>query len=65
MKTLNLTAWISGGIAGILIVLAVLALIFKTSFFGTVHVVNYFHMANSFLLVAICCLLFQREMKKS
>lgn len=57
MKALKGIAWVSGIVAGIIIIVAVIALIFKASFFGFVHIVNYFHTANTFLLLAICCTL--------
>ncbi len=59
MKALKILAWISGVVGGILILLGVLALIFQYKFFGVNDMVNYFHGANSFLLLAICCLLYK------
>ena len=57
MKVFKLAAWTSGIIAVIIMILAVIALIADTDFFGYRHVVNYFTTANSFLLLAILCLL--------
>ena len=59
MKALKTIAWISGIIAGILMLLGVLFFIFKFRIFGINQVVNMFHVANSFLLVSICCLLYK------
>jgi len=59
MKTLKIIAWVAGAIAAIIMLLGVVALIFKLQFLGIVHVVNMFHVANSFLLLAICCLLYK------
>ena len=59
MKALKIIVWISGIIAGILILLGVLTLILQTHLFGVKHVINYFHAANSFLLMSICCLLYK------
>ena len=59
MKTLKIIAWFSGVIAGILILLGVLTLILQTHLFGVNNVINYFHAANSFFLLAICCLLYK------
>jgi len=60
MKALHYLAWVSGIVAGIIILLGFIALIFKTSFFGMNHVVNYFHVASSLLLLSICCLLYKK-----
>jgi hypothetical protein len=53
MKTLRWIAWISASLAGIIIILACISLATGKSLFGIDHVVNYFHGANSFLLIAI------------
>jgi hypothetical protein len=58
MKYLEYLTWILGILAGVIIILAFIALIFKVQFFGVNHVVNYFHVANSFLLMCICISLF-------
>ena len=55
MKALKGIAWGAGIIAGIIIILAVISLFTSAQFFGFNHVVNYFHTANTFLLLAICC----------
>ncbi|MBN2610275.1 MAG: hypothetical protein JXB00_01835 [Bacteroidales bacterium] len=55
MKIFNLTSWIAGIIAGVLVLLAFIALIFKVELLGVRHVYNYFHVANSLLLIAILC----------
>jgi hypothetical protein len=52
MKTPRLFAWISLSIAGLLIILAGISMISK-GLFGINHVINYFHVANSFILIAI------------
>jgi len=59
MKTLKIIPWVAGIIAAIIMLLGVIALIFKLQILGIVHVVNMFHVANSFLLLAICCLLYK------
>jgi hypothetical protein len=64
MKTLQLIAWIAGGIAVILILLAVIALVFDKPFFEAVNIVKYFHAANSFFLLGIFCLVNKRLMMK-
>ena len=53
MKTPRLIAWISLSIAGLLIILALLCLINGKSLFGITHVINIFHVVNSFALIAI------------
>ncbi len=63
MKAFNLIAWIAGIIALIMILLGLLSLIPGVQLLGVNKVVNYFHVANSFLLVAIACLIKVRLMK--
>lgn len=53
MKTLNWIGWISGGTGALLILLGVISGIIGKSILPIQHVVNYFHMANSFFLVTI------------
>ncbi len=61
MKALNVIAWITGSAAGLIIILAFLSLVLRLQLFGVRHVINYFHVANSLLLVAICCLVYIRN----
>jgi ABC-type nickel/cobalt efflux system permease component RcnA len=58
MKALNLIAWISGGIAALIVLLAVVSLLSGKILFGLTHVVNYFHAANSFLLITIALFIY-------
>ena len=61
MKTLlNVVSWISGSIAAVLIILGLIAIIFNCSLLGVDHTVNFFHVANSFFLLSICCLIDRR-----
>jgi hypothetical protein len=53
MKTLNLTAWISGGIGVLIIILGLLSGIIGKNILPVTHIVNYFHIANSFFLITI------------
>jgi hypothetical protein len=53
MKTLNWIGWISGGIGAVIILLAGISLVTGICIFGFSHIVNYFHAANSFFLMAI------------
>lgn len=53
MKVLNLIGWTSAGIGAVMILLAVISLIVGKNLFGVGHAVNYFHAANSFLLLTI------------
>jgi hypothetical protein len=64
MKTLHLIAWIAGIIAVILVLLGTVAYIFKLQLIGINHVVNFFHVANSYLLIAIVCILFKKIVKE-
>ena len=57
MKLFKLAAWASGIIAVVIMILAIIALIANTNLFGIKHEANYFITANSFLLLAILCLL--------
>ena len=58
MKTLNIIAWISGGIGALIILLAVISLVFRLTLFGFVHIVNYFTTANSFFLITIALFIY-------
>ena len=60
MKVTNYLAWAAGVIAGALIVVGILTLILQRRFFGVNNVINYFHAANTCLLVVICCLISRR-----
>ncbi|MBN2350029.1 MAG: hypothetical protein JXJ22_14410 [Bacteroidales bacterium] len=53
MKALKWIAWILIVAAVIIIILGIISLIMGRGLFGFVHVVNYFHVANSLLLLAI------------
>jgi hypothetical protein len=53
MKTLRWIAWASAGLAAIIIILGCIALLSGMSIFGIVHAINFFHVANSLLLIAI------------
>ena len=59
MKTFKLIAWITGAIGAILMLLGLIAWISKAPILGIVHAVNMFHVANSFLLATVCCLLYK------
>jgi hypothetical protein len=56
MKVFQIAAWVSGILAFLIILTAALSL-FVGTLFGIRHVVNYFHAANSLLLLAILCVL--------
>ena len=57
MKLFNLAAWASGIVAVIIMVLGFIALLLQDNLFGIRHEANYFIVANSFLLLAILCVL--------
>ncbi len=61
MKILRWIAWISIAAAVIIMILGAISLISGSSLFGLVHVVNYYHVANSALLLAIALILITRE----
>ena len=61
MKYLENLIWVSGILAGLIMLLGaidLLFLIFKVDLIPVNHVVNYFHVASSLLLLSICCCLF-------
>lgn len=53
MKLLNIIAWISAAIAIVIILVAAFTLVTQKSIGGFHQTVNFFHAANSFLLLAI------------
>jgi len=57
MKLFKLAAWASGIVAVIIMVLGFIALLLQDNLFGIRHEANYFIVANSFLLLAILCVL--------
>ena len=57
MKYLEYLTWIFGILAGLILLLGSIDLIFDAELFKVNHAVNYFHVANSALLVCICCTL--------
>jgi hypothetical protein len=57
MKLFKLAAWASGIIAVVIMILGIIALFTCQNLFGIRHEANYFITANSFLLLAILCLL--------
>jgi hypothetical protein len=65
MKALNWIAWISGGI-GVVFVLVGLAQMVFGRFITSAEIINYFHAANSFFLMAIALFiyLYRCECKK-
>lgn len=58
MKTLNWLSWATGIIATASIFCGSVNFLFGTHLFGVNHAVNYFHVANSFLLLTICLLVY-------
>lgn len=57
MKFFIIVAWICGIAAALMILTGGISLVSGKIFFGLRHAVNYFHVANSTLLLAILCLL--------
>ncbi len=58
MKYLEYLTWISGILAGIFLLLGALDFFFDAELFKVNHDINYFHAANSMLLVCISCTLY-------
>jgi uncharacterized membrane protein len=57
MKLFRLAAWASGIVAVLIMILGIIALFAQQNLFGIRHEANYFITANSFLLLAILCVL--------
>jgi hypothetical protein len=57
MKLFTIVSWICGIAAALIILTGAISLVSGETFFGLRRVVNYFHVANSLLLLAILCLL--------
>jgi hypothetical protein len=57
MKFFIIVAWICGIAAALIILTGAISLVSGKIFFGLRHAVNYFHVANSILLMAILCLM--------
>jgi hypothetical protein len=57
MKFFTTISWICGITAPLIILTGAVSLLSGKTFFGLRHAVNYFHVANSILLLAILCLL--------
>jgi hypothetical protein len=53
MKALNWIGWISAGIGVLIILFAGISLLTGTILFGFKHLINFFHVANSFFLLTI------------
>jgi len=58
MKYLEYLVWIAGILAGALMIIGIIAFLFDVRPLRVNHVVNFFHVANSFLLMAICVTVF-------
>ena|GEM_PF-991948 len=61
MKSLNILAWVSGGIGALIIIFAAISVLIGRNLFGFTHLVNFFHAANSFLLVSIALFLADKK----
>jgi hypothetical protein len=57
MKFFTTVAWVCGIAAALIILTGAISLVSGEIFFGLRHAVNYFHVANSLLLLGILCLL--------
>jgi uncharacterized membrane protein len=53
MKALNWIGWASAGTGVILMILGIISTLISKKILPIQHVVNYFHMANSFFLITI------------
>jgi len=58
MKYLEYLIWVFGILAGLVLLVGVLDFFSNFEPVYVNHVINYFHVANSFLLVCICCTLY-------
>ena len=57
MKLFTIVTWTCGIAAAIIILAGSISIVSGCIFFGLRHAVNYFHVANSMLLLSILCLL--------
>jgi len=57
MKAIKVAGWVSFGIGVIIVVLAGISLLTGRNMFGFNHLVNFFHAANSFFLIAVALFL--------
>jgi hypothetical protein len=64
MKLFTIVAWISGILATIIMILGAIALALGSNLFGIRHEANYYIVANSFLLLAILCVLARQGCEK-
>lgn len=55
MKYLEVLSWIFGILAGIVILLGAIDFFFEAELVPVNHVINYFHVATTLLLAAVCC----------
>jgi amino acid transporter len=58
LKVLNWCEWISAVFGVVFILLGLIQGVFSKQFVGGAEIVNYFHVANSFFLLAIVLFLF-------
>ena len=54
MKYLEYLMWVAGFLAALLMIIGAISFFSGAKIMGIIHVVNYFHVANSLLLLAIC-----------
>lgn len=64
MKVLNWISWGTGIVAALFMLFGGINFLFDTNFLGVNHAINFFHMANSFLLLTICIQLVIKTCKK-
>lgn len=57
MKFFTVVSWICGITAALIVITGAISLLSGKTFFGLRHAVNYFHVANSMLLLGILSLL--------
>ena len=58
VKLLNWIEWISAGIGGVFVILGLIQVLLRKRFGPSIEIINYFHAANSFFLLAIVLFLF-------
>ena len=61
---MDILAFISGGTGLLIVILATISVFIGRNIFGFTHLVNYFHAANSFLLIAIVLFLAGKRIEK-
>jgi uncharacterized membrane protein YkgB len=56
-KLINYAGWLTGGIGALLMLIGTISFLFDTKIFSVRYFYNWFYIGNSFIFLAIFCLL--------